>query len=667
MAASQSGVFSLQEFSDIGAPLVGGRLYTYVYGTTTHKTAYTDKAGTIPHTYTSDGIGGQYIALNARGELPAPLYLAAGSYDIALKDASGATIWTRRADPVDDTNAALRIDLASTSDASKGAGMVGFSRALTYIGDTVGRWLSTLVNWMQFGAGAVTRSLADRAIGHVELLDFVPTALHASIADGSITTNLAPYLRAAIDSRSGAITVMLPIGTVYATELVFAGKSGVRIKGQGAAVSKYKFVNASGGIVFSGDAATTASLAQYESCALEDFEVVSSGSPATDPSIVVDLTSFSYSHFDIEIQTRRANAVLYYGQGNAGTAPYYNHIESTGLFGHTDYTQRAFKFVGGTFSGGSNGPNSNMIGPITRAASLDILAEIQVGQGNMFSNISGESIGGAYFILGGNAAVYTGTSTGSNGAITLIDTRAMWTASAFVNGAVQITAGTGQGQVRTIKTNTSTTLTLNEPWATTPDATSQYAIYEGKALKNKFVNVRAEGLSTLNPDFIYAFPGSDSSEFTHVTAESLGSGKIVQDFSGSIKNRWFSDAVLITQLFLTPGASANINAWPRSGVFGGIRPVGDYFLEWVKVEVDGTSHGGTATVTVDAGGSIVGSGDQTMAVAIPNGESEGAALSQNRTLHSGTNTALHINLQTDGAFSAGRSVTVALCISIVRV
>lgn len=125
MAASQSGVFSLQEFSDIGAPLVGGRLYTYVYGTTTHKTAYTDKAGAIPHTYTSDGIGGQYIALNARGELPAPLYLAAGSYDIALKDAGGATIWTRRADPVDDSAAALALDLASTSDASKGTAISG--------------------------------------------------------------------------------------------------------------------------------------------------------------------------------------------------------------------------------------------------------------------------------------------------------------------------------------------------------------------------------------------------------------------------------------------------------------------------------------------------------------------------------------------------------------
>jgi hypothetical protein len=102
MPASQPANFNLQEFSDAGLLLFGGRLYTYAYGTTAQKTAYTDIAGTVPHTYTADGAGGQYIALNARGELPAPLYLATGAYDIALKRADGSTVWTRRADPTGD-------------------------------------------------------------------------------------------------------------------------------------------------------------------------------------------------------------------------------------------------------------------------------------------------------------------------------------------------------------------------------------------------------------------------------------------------------------------------------------------------------------------------------------------------------------------------------------
>ena len=145
MTASQSGVFSLQEFSDVGAPLVGGRLYTYAYGTATHKTAYTDKAGTIAHTYTSDGSGGQYVALNARGELPAPLYLTSGSYDIALKTATGSTVWTRRADPTEESANQLRTDLASTADAAKSAGLIGFLEALSYAANTVGAAIKACV------------------------------------------------------------------------------------------------------------------------------------------------------------------------------------------------------------------------------------------------------------------------------------------------------------------------------------------------------------------------------------------------------------------------------------------------------------------------------------------------------------------------------------------
>ena len=103
MTASLSGVFNLQCLTDAGLLASGYRLYTYTNGTTTKKTAYTDRAGLVAHTYTSDGSGGQYIALNSRGELPAPLYLTAGPYDLCLKTAAGATVWTRRAEP---TNAA---------------------------------------------------------------------------------------------------------------------------------------------------------------------------------------------------------------------------------------------------------------------------------------------------------------------------------------------------------------------------------------------------------------------------------------------------------------------------------------------------------------------------------------------------------------------------------
>jgi hypothetical protein len=475
-------------------------------------------------------------------------------------------------------------------------------------------------------------------------------------------------IQAAIDSTTKPLQVLLPPGVYKITSTIYLRRSGVQIVGCGPAVSSIKYVNAAGGIAFSGDTNTFNSTAQYESCSLKDFEVISSGSAATDAGTVVDLSSFSYSHFNIEAQTSRVGGIIYYGQGNAGTAPYYNHIESTGLFGGSDCTQTAFQFRGGAWTGGSNGPNANVIGPITRAASFSVLADIRVGQGNLFSNISGESIAGAYYILGGSTAVSTGTSTGANTETTLVDTGKSFTTNAFVNGAVQITGGAGQGQVRIIKTNTATTLTLQESWASIPDATSQYSIFPLTASKNKFVNLRAEGLDSRNPDFIYAHPGSDGSEFSQMSVESLGSGKRLIDYTGSVRNAFYgSNKLLITHTFNSPGASANINAFPRLSVYGGVPVPGEYVIEWMRVNVDYFNHGDTATVTLDAGGAAVGSGNQTLVVGIPDGKSTALALplGTQKQSREGINNSLFLNLQTGAAFTAGQSVIVTICLTLV--
>lgn len=118
MGASLSGVFNLQEFTDLGLLGAGMRLYTYVPATTNQKIAYTDAAGTIPQTYTNDGLGGQYIALNSRGELPAPLFLLLGGYDITLKTSAGVTVWTRRAYGTSDEISAYEASLAGINGAT---------------------------------------------------------------------------------------------------------------------------------------------------------------------------------------------------------------------------------------------------------------------------------------------------------------------------------------------------------------------------------------------------------------------------------------------------------------------------------------------------------------------------------------------------------------------
>lgn len=182
MPASQPANFNLQEFSDAGLLLFGGRLYTYAYGTTAQKTAYTDPAGTIPHTYTADGAGGQYIALNARGELPAPLYLAPGAYDLALKRGDGSTVWARRAEPVGDGVSALA--------ASIGSSLIGF---------------------IQFGVGALLRTLQDKLRDTVSVKDF------GAAGDG--VTDDATAIENALNS--GAWKIIFPKGQYKVTRTIY--------------------------------------------------------------------------------------------------------------------------------------------------------------------------------------------------------------------------------------------------------------------------------------------------------------------------------------------------------------------------------------------------------------------------------------------------------------
>lgn len=200
MAASQAGLFTIQEFTDASVVLVGGRLYTYTFGTTTFKTAYTDAAGTIPQTYTADGLGGQYIALNARGELPAPLYLTTGSYDITLKRADNSTVWTRRADPINDNTA-----LSDGTSAATGAGMVAFTYALGYAAGTIGKWLKDLAtsagaafigfdSTVAYVAGTLGAILQD---GPVEVIRFLTQNERAQVKAGGNSIDLTAKVAAA--------------------------------------------------------------------------------------------------------------------------------------------------------------------------------------------------------------------------------------------------------------------------------------------------------------------------------------------------------------------------------------------------------------------------------------------------------------------------------------
>lgn len=69
-----------------GAPLVGGKVYTYAAGTLTPKATYTDLAG--------GAVNANPVILDVNGEATIRLDLSAGGYKIILKDSADVTQWT---------------------------------------------------------------------------------------------------------------------------------------------------------------------------------------------------------------------------------------------------------------------------------------------------------------------------------------------------------------------------------------------------------------------------------------------------------------------------------------------------------------------------------------------------------------------------------------------
>lgn len=64
----------------------------------------------------------------------------------------------------------------------------------------------------------------------------------------------------------------------------------------------------------------------------------------------------------------------------------------------------------------------------------------------------------------------------ASGKNTLRDVTASWAKNAYAGFQVWIARGKGEGQVRTILSNTEKTLKTDKDWDTKPDKTSQYAI-----------------------------------------------------------------------------------------------------------------------------------------------------------------------------------------------
>lgn len=74
-----------QRFFDVnGVPLAGGQLFSYIAGTTTPQSTYTDNTASVPNTNPT--------ILDANGQ--ANVWLGSGTYKFILEDANNAVQWT---------------------------------------------------------------------------------------------------------------------------------------------------------------------------------------------------------------------------------------------------------------------------------------------------------------------------------------------------------------------------------------------------------------------------------------------------------------------------------------------------------------------------------------------------------------------------------------------
>jgi len=196
-----------------GLPLVGGRLYTYDAGTSTPRPTYADAAGTVPNT--------NPVILDARGE--ATVFWS-GAYKVELRDAANALVWTVDGVRSSDTDtAAITGNLASTSDAAKGVGMVGYSAGLAYAAGTAGaalraRGVSITDQPFSAVAGSDCASAITAALGATAGDIIVPAgAFVATVTAANAAQIFAGLNRIRLD---GSLDITVQAGTIPLTSQV---------------------------------------------------------------------------------------------------------------------------------------------------------------------------------------------------------------------------------------------------------------------------------------------------------------------------------------------------------------------------------------------------------------------------------------------------------------
>lgn len=184
-----------------GVPLVGGKVYTYDAGTSTPRVTYQDAAGTAPNT--------NPVVLDARGE--ATIFWD-GSYKVVLKDSLDNTIWT-----VDGVSSGA--GSVSATDPTGGAHWTSVQGFITYLVSSAG---SSVIGFIQAGAGAIKRWLQDKMRAKVSVEDF------GAVGDG-VTDDTAAILAALASFGATAGTLEFERSFYKITAPILVSLSGMKL------------------------------------------------------------------------------------------------------------------------------------------------------------------------------------------------------------------------------------------------------------------------------------------------------------------------------------------------------------------------------------------------------------------------------------------------------
>jgi hypothetical protein len=170
-----------QFFNDNGDPLSGGLIYTYQAGTTTPVTSYTTVSGLFANS--------NPIQLDSVGRLPNEVWLSQGtSYKFVLKTSGGITIGTYD-------------DISGIND---------FSSILAQLAAPSG---SSLIGFIQAGAGAVATNLQVKSRQWISVFDFMTSAQIADVQANTALVDVSAAISAAIIAAGQKSLILYPEGT----------------------------------------------------------------------------------------------------------------------------------------------------------------------------------------------------------------------------------------------------------------------------------------------------------------------------------------------------------------------------------------------------------------------------------------------------------------------